>query len=247
MVGVMVVTGGSRGIGAAVARLGAEREYAVCVNYRERADRAGEVVEAITKEGGKALAVQADVALEADVKRLFHACDAELGPVTLLVNNAGIIGAPTPTTELSLDNVSRIFTVNVTGAMLCAREAVQRMSTESGGKGGVIVNVSSIAARLGYLPGMVAYAAAKAAIDTFTVGLAREVGSQGIRVNAVRPGLIETEIHEGRWDKFEATAKTVPLGSRAASPNEVARSIMWLASDEASYVTGAILDVTGGR
>ena len=243
----MVVTGGSRGIGAAAARLGAEHQYAVCVNYRERADRAAEVVDAIMEGGGTAIAVQADVALEADVERLFQACDAELGPVTVLVNNAGIMGAVTPIAELALDDLERMFAVNVTGATLCSRAAIRRMSTESGGTGGVIVNVSSIAARLGNRAGHVAYGATKAALDALTVGLAHEVGPLGIRVNAVRPGLIDTEIQGGHWERFEAIAKTVPLGARAASPDEVARAILWLASDAASYVTGAILDVTGGR
>lgn len=249
MAQVMIVTGGSRGIGAAVARLAGRRGYAVCVNYRQRADRADEVVAAIAADRGKAISVQADVAIEADVERLFAACDAEFGPVTVLVNNAGILGDLSPIAGVTAENVSRIFAVNVTGSLLCAREAIRRMAPQSGGHGGSIVNVSSIGARLGYLLDLVPYAASKGAIDTFTIGLAKEVGPLGIRVNAVRPGLIDTEIHEshGKGSKFEATARTVPLGARPASADEVATTVLWLASDEASYVTGALLDVTGGR
>ena len=242
---VMLVTGGSRGIGAAVARMGGERGYAVLINYRERADLAAQVVEAIRADGGRASAVQADVAIEADVDRLFAACDAEFGRPTVLVNNAGALGAAGAVAELSSEAFERVIAVNLTSVALCSRQAIVRMSKKDGG--GAIVNVSSIAARLAYLPGLVAYAAAKAAVETLTIGLAREVGPLGIRVNAVRPGLIRTDMHEGRWDSFARTATTVPLEARPAEPEEVARAILWLASEEASYVSGAILDVTGGR
>ena len=247
MSGVIIVTGAGRGIGAAVAQLAGSRGYMVCVNYHQRDDRAGQIVEAITSKGGKAIAVKADVAVESDVVRLFSTCDDQLGPVTVLVNNAGIIGDISPSDKITPENLARLFAVNVTGAFLCAREAIRRMSTENGGNGGSIVNISSIAARLRYLKGLVGYAASKAAIDTLTFGLATEVGPLGIRVNAVRPGLIDTEMHKGLEQNFAAVSKTVPLGARAASPNEVATTVLWLASDEASYVNGAVLDVTGGR
>ena len=244
---VIIVTGAGRGIGAAVAQLAGLRGFKVCVNYHQRDDRAGQIVEAITSKGGKAIAVKADVAVESDVVRLFSTCDDQLGPVTVLVNNAGIIGDISPSDKITPENLARLFAVNVTGAFLCAREAIRRMSTEKGGSGGSIVNISSIAARLRYLKGLVGYAASKAAIDTFTSGLATEVGPVGIRVNAVRPGLIDTEMHKGLEQNFAAVSKTVPLGARPASPNEVATTVLWLASDEASYVNGAVLDVTGGR
>lgn len=240
----MIVTGASRGIGAAIARLAGRRGYAVCVNYRERADQAGDVVASITAAGGQAILVAADVSREAEARRLFETCDARLGPVTALVNNAGITGPAAPVVDTTLDDVARVFAVNVSSVLLCAREAARRMAPA---RGGVIVNVSSIAARLRYLPGLIPYTASKAAVDSCTLGLAEELGPLGIRVNAVRPGLIDTDMHEGRKERFAAVARTVPLLGRAASPDEVATTVLWLVSDEASYVTGALLDVTGGR
>ena len=243
MGGVMLITGSGRGIGAATARLAAGRGYKVCVNYvRDRS--AGE---ALAREIG-GLAVAADVSVEADVMRLFAEVDRRLGRLTVLVNNAGIVDRAARVDEMSMARLERMFAINVTGSFLCAREAVKRMSTRHGGVGGAIINLSSVAARLGAPAMYVDYAAAKGAIDTLTLGLAKEVGGEGIRVNAVRPGVIRTEIHAssgdpGRADKIGATA---PLG-RAGEAQEIARAILWLASDEASYVTGAILDVSGGR
>lgn len=243
MAKVMIVTGGGRGIGAATARLAAKQGYAVCVNYAR--DRAS--AEAVAKEIG-GIAVRADVAVESQVVSLFEESDRRLGKVAVLVNNAGIVDKSARVDELTAERIERMFAVNVTGSFLCAREAVKRMSTRHGGKGGSIVNLSSAAARIGS-PGMyVDYAAAKGAIDVFTLGLSKEVGPEGIRVNAIRPGVIHTDIHAsggdpGRADRIGAAA---PLG-RAGEPEEIARAILWLASDEASYVTGAILDVAGGR
>ena len=243
MGGVMLITGSGRGIGAATARLAAGRGYKVCVNYvRDRS--AGET---LAREIG-GLAVAADVSVEADVMRLFAEVDRRLGRLTVLVNNAGIVDRAARVDEMSMARLERMFAINVTGSFLCAREAVKRMSTRHGGAGGAIINLSSVAARLGAPAMYVDYAAAKGAIDTLTLGLAKEVGGEGIRVNAVRPGVIRTEIHAssgdpGRADKIGATA---PLG-RAGEAQELARAILWLASDEASYVTGAILDVSGGR
>jgi len=243
MAGVMLITGGSRGIGAATARLAAERGYKVCVNYvRNRA-----AAEAVARDAG-GIAVAADVAVETDVVRLFQAVDERLGRLSVLVNNAGIVDRAARVDEMTLQRLERMFTVNVTGSFLCAREAVKRMSTRHGGQGGCIVNISSIASRIGAPGQYVDYAAAKAAIDTMTVGLSKEVGGEGIRVNAIRPGVIKTEIHASGGDpgRAERIGASAPLG-RAGDPEEIARAILWLASDEASYVTGAILDVTGGR
>ena len=245
MGGVMIVTGGSRGIGAATARLAATRGYAVCVNYRK--ERAA--AEALVGElDGKAIAVAADVAEEADVVRLFETVDRSLGPVTALVNNAGIVDLGTRVEAITPARLQRMFAVNVFGSFLCAREAVKRMSRRHGGKGGVIVNVSSIAAKLGGAGEYVDYAAAKGAIDTFTVGLAKEVGAEGIRVNAVRPGIIRTEIHLSSGDpaRVERIGAVAPLG-RPGEAEEVARVIVWLASEESSYMSGALVDVSGGR
>jgi NAD(P)-dependent dehydrogenase (short-subunit alcohol dehydrogenase family) len=245
MGGVMIVTGGSRGIGAATARLAATRGYAVCVNYRKERGAA----EALARElDGKAIAVAADVAEEADVVRLFETVDRSLGPVTALVNNAGIVDLGTRVEAITPARLQRMFAVNVFGSFLCAREAVKRMSRRHGGKGGVIVNVSSIAAKLGGAGEYVDYAAAKGAIDTFTVGLAKEVGADGIRVNAVRPGIIRTEIHLSSGDpgRVERIGAVAPLG-RPGEAEEVARVILWLASDESSYMSGALVDVSGGR
>jgi NAD(P)-dependent dehydrogenase (short-subunit alcohol dehydrogenase family) len=245
--GVVIVTGGSRGIGAATARLAAEAGYAVCVNYRDTADAAARVVAAIDARGGRAVAVRADVASEPDVVALFEAATRELGPLTGLVNNAGMLERQMRVEAMDAARLTRIFAVNVVGAFLCAREAVRRMSTAHGGRGGAIVNVSSAAARLGSPNEYVDYAAAKGAIDTMTIGLSKEVGGEGIRVNAVRPGLIHTDIHASGGDpgRVERLRAGVPLG-RGGDADEVARAIVWLLTD-ASYSTGAILDVTGGR
>jgi NAD(P)-dependent dehydrogenase (short-subunit alcohol dehydrogenase family) len=245
MGGVMIVTGGSRGIGAATARLAATRGYAVCVNYRKERVAA----EALVRElNGGAIAVAADVAEEAEVVHLFETVDRELGPVTALVNNAGIVDLGTRVEAITPARLQRMFAVNVFGSFLCAREAVKRMSRRLGGKGGVIVNVSSIAAKLGGPGEYVDYAAAKGAIDTFTVGLATEVGDEGIRVNAVRPGIIRTEIHLSSGDpgRVERIGAAAPLG-RPGQAEEVARVILWLASEESSYMSGALVDVSGGR
>jgi NAD(P)-dependent dehydrogenase (short-subunit alcohol dehydrogenase family) len=240
---VMVVTGGGRGIGAATARLAAQRGFAVAINYL----RNGAAAERLAHEID-AIAVQGDVASEDDVVRLFKTVDDKLGRVTALVNNAGIVDRGTRVEAMSAARIERMLAVNVTGSFLCAREAVKRMSTRHGGSGGAIVNVSSVAARLGGPGEYVDYAASKGAIDTFTVGLAKEVGAEGIRVNAVRPGVIRTEIHltSGDPGRVERIGATAPL-ARAGEPDEIARTIVWLASDEASYITGALLDVAGGR
>ena len=243
MAKVMIVTGGGRGIGAATARLAARRGYKVCVNYAR--DRASAEKLAREIEG---IAVQADVALEADVMRMFREVDQKLGRLTVLVNNAGIVDRAARVDELSLERIERMFAVNVTGSILCAREAVKRMSTRHGGEGGSIVNLSSIAAKLGAPGQYVDYAAAKGAIDVFTIGLSKEVGAEGIRVNGVRPGVIKTDIHAsgGEPGRAERIGATAPLG-RAGEAEEIANAILWLASDEATYVSGAILDVSGGR
>jgi NAD(P)-dependent dehydrogenase (short-subunit alcohol dehydrogenase family) len=240
---VMVITGGGRGIGAATARLAAERGYAVCINYRKDADTAEKLAREI-----KAIAIQGDVASEADVVRLFRTVDDKLGRVSALVNNAGIVDRGTRVEQMAAERIQCMLAVNVTGSFLCAREAVKRMSTRHGGQGGAIVNVSSVAARLGGPGEYVDYAASKGAIDTFTIGLAKEVGPEGIRVNAVRPGVIRTEIHftSGDPGRVERIGRSAPL-ERPGEPEEIARAIVWLASDEASYITGALLDIAGGR
>lgn len=245
---VMMVTGGSRGIGAACARLGALAGYAVCVDYTRDAASARRVVSDIVAGGGRAVAVQADVASESDVVRLFATCDRELGSVSALLNNAGVVAPAARVDEMDADRILRLLRINVLGSFLAAREAVRRMSTRHGGSGGTIVNVSSGAARLGSPAEYVDYAASKGAIDTMTIGLAREVADEGIRVVGIRPGLIETDIHEsqGAVGRVERMAPTIPM-KRAGSAEEVARAALWLMSDEASYVTGTILDVSGGR
>jgi NAD(P)-dependent dehydrogenase (short-subunit alcohol dehydrogenase family) len=245
---VALVTGASRGIGAATARLAAERGYAVCVNYRRNSRAAEDVVAAIRAGGGSAVAVAADVGVEAEVLRLFQACDRELGPLGALVNNAGILETQTRVENIDALRLSRIFATNVTGAFLCAREAVRRMSTARGGPGGVIVNVSSRAAQLGAAGEYVDYAASKAALDALTIGLAREVAGEGIRVNGVRAGIIDTDIHAdgGEPRRVDRLGPSGPMG-RAGQPIEVARAILWLLSDEASYSTATIVDVAGGR
>ncbi len=245
---LVLITGGSRGIGAATALLAARQGYAVAVNYASNALAADEVVRQIRQSGGQAMAVQADVAQEAQVLAMFEKIDAKFGRLSALVNNAGVVGMTTRVDAITLPRLQRIFEINVFGSVLCAREAVRRMSTRHGGTGGAIVNVSSAAARLGAPGQYVDYASAKGAIDTFTVGLAKEVAGEGIRVNAVRPGLIETEIHAsgGLPDRARDLAPQVPM-QRPGSADEVAQSIVWLLSDEASYTTGALLDVAGGR
>ena len=248
MAKVLIVTGGGRGIGSATALLAAERGYAVCVNYRQQAQAAERVVERITATAGKAIAVQADVSVESDVVRLFQACDAAFGPPAGLVNNAGILETQMRVDAMDAARLDRIFATNVIGSFLCAREAVRRMSTRRGGSGGAIVNVSSMASRLGSPGEYVDYAASKGAIDTLTIGLAREVAEEGIRVNAVRAGFTYTEIHAsgGEPNRVDRVKESVPM-RRGASAEEVARAILWLLSDEASYTTGAFLDVTGGK
>ena len=244
----VLVTGGSRGIGAACSLLCARAGYAVAVNYTRDEGAANALVERIRADGGQALAIQADVADEAAVLRMFETIDRELPPLRALVNNAGVVDMPARLDEMSLARLQRMFAINVIGSLLCAREAVRRMSTRHGGAGGAIVNLSSAAARLGSPGQYLDYAAAKGAIDTFTVGLAKEVATEGIRVNAVRPGIIETEIHAsgGLPDRAAQIAPQVPM-QRAGSAEEVAQAVAWLLSDAASYTTGAVLDVSGGR
>jgi NAD(P)-dependent dehydrogenase (short-subunit alcohol dehydrogenase family) len=248
MSGVLLVTGGSRGIGAATARLAARRGYAVCVNYVRNGDAAASVVDLITSEGGRAVAVRADVSREPEVQRLFAEMDATFGPVTALVNNAGILEPQMRVEEMTAERLNRIFTTNVTSYFLCAREAVRRMSTRRGGAGGAIVNVSSAASRLGSAGEYVDYAASKGAIDTLTIGLANEVAAEGIRVNAVRPAFIYTDIHAsgGEPGRVDRVSAAVPM-RRGGSPEEVARAILWLLSDEASYSTGTFIDISGGK
>jgi NAD(P)-dependent dehydrogenase (short-subunit alcohol dehydrogenase family) len=249
MAGVMIVTGGSRGIGAATARLAADHGYDVCVNYVRDAAAAERVVEAVHSAGRRGIAVQADVANEGDVERLFATVDRELGRVSVLVNNAAAVGGGRRRVEgMRADAVNAILAANVTGAIVCAREAILRMSTRHGGPGGAIVNVSSLSARLGAPNLWVDYAASKGAVDSFTIGLAQEVAGEGIRVNAVRPGLIDTEIHAatGMPDRVQKAERMIPM-KRAGSAAEVAECILWLASPAASYVSGAILDVAGAR
>jgi NAD(P)-dependent dehydrogenase (short-subunit alcohol dehydrogenase family) len=244
----VVITGASRGIGAATARLAAAQGYHVAVNYHASPEAAAKVVAAIEQAGGKAVAIPADVAREGEVIRLFEEAEAALGPITGLVNNAGITGPSGRLEDLKAETLEAVMALNVMGAFYCAREAVRRMSTKRGGKGGAIVNVSSGAATLGSPGEFIHYAASKGAIDTMTLGLAKEVAREGIRVNAVAPGLILTEIHAaaGDPDRVKRIVATVPMG-RVGSAREVAKTILFLLSDHASYVTGAILRVAGGR
>ncbi len=245
---VLLVTGGSRGIGAATALLAAQQGYAVAVNYTAHREAADDVVRQIRAGGGKALALQADVAREDQVLAMFAALDTELGRLGALVNNAGVVDVAARVDEISAARLKRIFDINVIGSFLCAREAVRRMSTKHGGSGGAIVNVSSAAARLGSPAQYVDYAASKGAIDSFTIGLAKEVAAEGIRVNAVRPGLIETEIHAsgGLPDRVRELEHQVPM-QRGGSADEVAQAIVWLLSDAASYTTMSLLEVSGAR
>ena len=245
---ILLVTGGSRGIGAATARLAAAQGYKVCINYHHNQQAAIKLVDAIAAQGGSAFAVKADIAQEAEVLGLFERIDREPGALVALVNNAGILERQMRVEDMSAERLNRILATNVTGSFLCAREAIRRMSTRHGGSGGAIVNISSIASRLGAPGEYVDYAASKGAIDSFTVGLAKEVAEDGIRVNAVRPGVIHTDIHAsgGEPDRVERVKEGVPM-KRGGQADEVAQAILWLLSDQASYTTGAILDVTGGR
>ena len=245
---LVLITGGSRGIGAATALLAARQGYAVAVNYSANSLAADEVVHQIRQAGGQAMAVQADVSNEAQVVAMFEKIDAKFGRLSALVNNAGVVDQAARVDAMTLQRLQRMFEINVFGSFLCAREAVKRMSTRYGGTGGSIVNVSSAASRLGSPGQYVDYASAKGAIDTFTLGLAKEVAAEGIRVNAVRPGIIETGIHAsgGLPDRVREVAPQLPMG-RAGSAEEVAESIVWLLGDGASYTTGALLDVAGGR
>jgi len=244
----VLVTGGGRGIGAATARLAAERGYTVCVNYRSNRAAADAVVADIESRGGTAIAVGADVGIETDVLRLFQTIDERVGPLRALVNNAGVLETQTRVDSIDAARIGRVFATNVTGAFLCAREAVKRLSTARGGAGGAIVNVSSRAAQLGAPGEYVDYAASKAALDTLTIGLALEVAAEGIRVNGVRAGIIDTEIHAsgGEPRRVDRLGPQLPM-KRGGHAIEVARAILWLLSDEASFSTGTFIDVAGGR
>jgi NAD(P)-dependent dehydrogenase (short-subunit alcohol dehydrogenase family) len=246
--GTLIVTGGSRGIGAAIARLAGTRGYAVGVNFSSGEAEAQKVVEDILAGGGRAIAVHADIAREQDIVQMFETAERELGPIKALVNNAAITGGFARVEDVAAGAIQKTFAVNVTGAMLCAREAVRRMSTTRGGRGGAIVNISSRAAHTGSPGEWVHYAASKGAIDSFTIGLAREVATEGIRVNAVAPGLVETGLHAANGDpgRLERLMPSIPM-QRAGQPHEVAEGVLWLLSPAASYVSGAILQIGGGR
>ena len=245
---IMLITGGSRGIGAATALAAAQAGYAVAVNYHSNSLAADEVVRSIRESGGQAMALQADVSREDEVMAMFGRIDAKWGPLAALVNNAGVVDVSSRVDGMSVARLSRMLNTHVLGSFVCAREAVLRMSTRHGGSGGAIVNLSSAASKLGSPGQYVDYAACKGAIDTFTIGLAKEVAAEGIRVNAVRPGIIETDIHAsgGEPDRAQRLAPQVPM-QRPGSAQEVANAILWLLSSEASYCTGALLDVGGGR
>lgn len=248
MSGVALITGSSRGIGAATAKLAAKRGYAVCVNYLQNKQRAEEVVAEIRAGGGRAILVQADTAKEDEVIKLFERVDLELGPITALVNNAGITGRAGRLDSFDARAIRRVLEVNVVGALLCSQQAVRRMSTKNGGAGGAIVNVSSLAATLGGANQWIPYGAAKGAINSFTVGLAKEVAAEGIRVNAISPGLVATEIHAeaGLGDRLQKMIPMIPIG-RLGTAEECAEAILWLMSGEAAYMIGSILSLTGGR
>jgi len=244
----LIVTGASRGIGAAIARLAGQRGYAVAVNFSTGETEAQKVADEIVNGGGHALAIHANISSEAQILELFRSAERALGPITALVNNAGITGGFARVEDVTSAAIEKTFAVNVTGPILCAREAVRRMSTRRGGSGGAIVNISSIATRTGASGEWVHYAAAKGAINSFTIGLAREVATDGIRVNAVSPGLIDTDIHaaNGEPGRLQRLLPTIPMG-RAGQPNEIAEAVLWLLSPAASYVTGSILEIGGGR
>ena len=246
--GALLITGASRGIGAATALLAAARGFAVAVNYATGEAEATAVVKAIREQGGKAVAIRGDVGRESDILQLFREAERELGPIRGLVNNAGVTGGFARVEAVTAEALEHTFAVNVVGAILCAREAVKRMSTRHGGRGGSIVNISSLAARTGSAGEWVHYAASKGAIDTFTIGLAREVATDGIRVNAVAPGLVETGLHaaNGEPQRLERLKPTIPMG-RPGRPQEIAEAVVWLLSSAASYVTGTVLEVGGGR
>ena len=248
MDGVLIITGASRGIGAATARIAGRSGYVVCVNYLKNKAAAKQIVEEINADGGRALAVGADISREEEVVKLFCTVDDKLGKISALVNNAGILETQMRIEDMNAARLNRVFLTNVIGSFLCAREAVKRMSTKNGGKGGAIVNVSSAAARLGSAGEYVDYAASKGAVDTFTRGLAQEVAEEGIRVNAVRPGVIDTDIHSsgGEPGRVERVKASIPM-KRGGSAEEVAKAIMWLLSSESSYTTGSLLEVSGGR
>lgn len=245
---VIIITGGSRGIGAETARLAAKRGYAVCINYISNEAAAQALVKEIENAGGKAIAVAADVAKEADIIRLFDTVDQVLGPVTALVNNAGILETQMRVDQMDAERLTRIFAANITGSFICSREAIKRMSTRHGGQGGAIVNVSSVASRLGSPGEYVDYAASKGAVDALTIGLSKEVAEEGIRVNAVRPGFIYTDIHAagGEPGRVDRIKDAIPM-KRGGQPEEVAAAILWLLSDEASYATGTFIDLAGGK
>lgn len=245
---VMLITGASRGIGAATARLAAAQGYALCLNYRQRREAAEALVDEIVAAGGQAIAIQADVADEPQVMRLFAELDQRFGRLDVLVNNAGMLEQQMRLEQMGAERLQRVFAANVFGSFFCAREAVKRMSTRHGGQGGAIINLSSVAARLGAPGEYIDYAAAKGAIDSLTLGLAKEVGAEGIRVNAVRPGVIDTDIHAsgGEPARVMRVSQSVPMG-RGGQAEEVAQAILWLASEQASYTSGALLDVSGGR
>ena len=245
---VLIVTGGSRGIGAATAKLAVAQGYKVCVNYLINQQAAEAVVAEIHASGGTALAMQADLSVEAEIVELFQRVDKELGAVTALVNNAGILETQSSLLDMNEGRLQRVFAANVIGPMLCAREAVKRMSVKLGGKGGAIVNVSSAAARLGAAGEYIDYASSKGALDTFTIGLSKEVADQGIRVNSVRPGFIYTDIHAsgGEPGRVDRIKDSIPM-KRGGQPEEVAQAILWLLSEQASYATGTFIDLAGGR
>lgn len=245
---VMLITGASRGIGAATARLAAASGFAVCVNYVKNAGAAHAVVDEIRSNGGHAVAIAADVSSEPEVLKLFESTDRELGTITALVNNAGILESQMRVEQMDAARLNRVFQANITGPFLCAREAVKRMSTRNGGRGGTIVNISSAASRLGSAGEYVDYAASKGAIDTLTIGLSREVAAEGIRVNAVRPGFIYTDIHAsgGEPGRVDRMRESIPM-KRGGQPDEVAQAILWLSSEASSYAAGTIIDLTGGR
>ena len=245
---VAIVTGSSRGIGAATARVLAENNYDVCINYRSNSTAADAVVDELVSAGATAFALQADIGNEVDIVRMFETVDQELGPVTALVNNAGILFSQMRVEEMDAERISQVLATNVTGSFLCCREAIKRMSTRHGGHGGSIVNVSSAASRIGSPGEYVDYAASKGAIDTLTRGLSIEVAAEGIRVNCVRPGFIHTEMHAagGEPGRVDRLSDSIPM-KRGGTPEEVANSILWLLSDNASYVTGTFIDIAGGR